>query len=139
MLASSPGSAHDGRPVPRPPSVAAATVIMYCLAGLALLGCCAIGVIAGNHGSARPTAVLWVLAAVLLGSAVLNGVLGYQVGRGRQWARITALVLNSVGILISVVSLVRGSASGCLSLSLDLVIVVLLSTEPAREYFRASG
>jgi hypothetical protein len=120
-------------------SVTAAVVIMYCLAGLGLIGCCGLSLTATKVPSAAPGAVLWVLAATALGVGLINGVLGYQVYRGKRWARNATLALNWLVVAVSVVDFARGYSATCLGTVVYLVLICLLSTQPARAYFRRFG
>jgi hypothetical protein len=130
----------------RPGTVTAAAVILFVSAGLALLACCGINALAGEADlDDSEQTVLLVYSGVLVVVSLLNILFGYHILQGRQWARVTTIVLCVLGIVGSVVSLVVSAgedASGsnglstCFGLVLNIVIIVLLSGERASDYFR---
>ncbi|MPZ25762.1 MAG: hypothetical protein GEV12_04760 [Micromonosporaceae bacterium] len=129
----------------RPGTVTAAAVILFIGAGLGVLSCCGVNYLAGQAdlSSAEQNLVL-VLGAILLGSALLTGVLGYYILQGRQWARVTTIVLCVIGVIVSVVNQfasfgdaeASGPLSTCLGVILNLVVIGLLSGQQASHYFR---
>jgi cytochrome c oxidase subunit IV len=147
------GSSHSSRsPLPyrtipqRPGSVTGAAVILFVSAGLALLACCGINALAGEADlNDSDQDLLLVYSAVLVVVSLLNILFGYHILQGRQWARVTTIVLCALGIVGSVVSLfiaAGGEASSsdglstCFGIVLNVVIIILLSGERASDYFR---
>jgi hypothetical protein len=140
-------SAYEYRVAPqRPGTVTAAAVILFISAGLGLLACCGIYYLAsGADLDNAAQTVLLVFTAVIVVFSLFNGVLGYFILQGRQWARITTIVLCALGIAGSVASLLIGAGgedagssglSTCTGLALNIAIIVLLSGERASDYFR---
>jgi hypothetical protein len=129
----------------RPGTVTAAAVILFVSAGLGLLACCGLNLLAGEAtlGDDEQN-VLLLVSAIIVVFSLFNGVLGYYVLQGRQWARITTIVLCVIGILTSVVSLFAtidstggsNSLGTCFGIVLNIVIIGLLSGESAGSYFR---
>lgn len=129
----------------RPGNVTAAAVILFVGAGLGVLGCCGINYLAGQAdlSSAEQNLVL-LLGAILLGSALLNVLLGYYILQGRQWARVTTIVFCSIAIVASVVNQfasfgdaeATGPLGTCLGVILNVLVIGLLSGERAGYYFR---
>jgi hypothetical protein len=65
--------------------------------------------------------------------------LGWAVGRRRRWARRTVLVLCGIGVALALVRLVAGGfAAAVPGLAWPVVYAVLLSTDSARSWFRAT-
>jgi hypothetical protein len=113
-------------------------VILYIGAGLALVACCGINILAANEGEELGGLALF-LGALLAGAGVLNAVLGYYVMQGRQWARITTIVFCAIGILgVGLQLLVdsSGALSNCVSVIINGAIIALLSSEAASDFFR---
>lgn len=135
---------HWEPPLVRPASVTAAAVLLYIGAGLALLGCCGVTVLAGEVGDDLAGPLMF-LTGILLFVAVINGVLGYFVMAGRQWARIVAIVLCGLDIVVSGFQYLAdpeaaaAGAAGCFGVLLRVVIIALLSGREASDYFRRSG
>jgi hypothetical protein len=136
---------HTSQPE-RPGTVTAAAVILFIGAGLGLLACCGLNVLASE---AEPNddaqTVLLVVSAVIVVFSLFNAVLGYYVLQGRQWARVVTIVLSAIGIVTSLISLVvaaggetggSSSVGTCFGIILNAVIIGLLSGSSASEYFR---
>jgi hypothetical protein len=129
----------------RPGTVTAAAVILFISAGLGLLACCGLNVLAGEAtlGDSEQN-LLMVFSAVIVVVSLLNAVLGYYVLQGRQWARVTTIVLCVIGIITSIISLIAsidsvGGSTGlgtCFGIVLNGVIIGLLSGSRASDYFR---
>src|SRR5689334_21782240 len=124
------------RPMERPPSVTAAGAILWVLAGLALLGICALGAFAGGHRSTvhGPTLAAFLIVLVVVG--IVDGLLGHNVLHGRRRARIAAIAFGCLNIALGILAIARGTPSGCVSIGLQAVIIGLLSTTAAGAYFR---
>jgi hypothetical protein len=115
-------------PIQRPSSVTAAGAILWVLAGLAALGVCAFAVLANNPEAKGNGQALVLLAILLAVIGIVDGVLAYNVLRGRQWARIVAIAFGALNIV-----------SGCISIGLQATIIGLLMTTAAGAYFRNPG
>jgi hypothetical protein len=137
------------RPYPdRPGTVTAAAVILFVSAGLGLLACCGINLLAGEAElEGDEQTVLLVFSVVIAVVSLLNALFGYFILQGRQWARVTIIVLCALGIAGSLVGLFIGAGSEdagsnglstCFGLVLNIVIIVLLSGERASDYFRSA-
>jgi hypothetical protein len=122
---------------PRPDAVRTAVTLLYATLGL--------GVLRSALESARLAAESSVVAflAIALVSLGLTGFLTYMTGRGRNWARITLLVLFLIGVPLSMgplaTSLATSPVSGVLGLAqvgLQVVALVLLFRPPASTWFR---
>jgi hypothetical protein len=133
-------------PAPRRPgTVTAAAVLLFVTAGLGILGGIGMGVAVNVIGaSGEDLALLTGIAVYLLLTAALSLVVGIFILKGRQWARITAIVLNAVGIATGLIDLIltltdgaAGGGGGCAGLGLNVAVIALLGTEGARGYFRA--
>ncbi|MGH3678931.1 MAG: hypothetical protein ACRDT2_01175 [Natronosporangium sp.] len=129
----------------RPGNVTAAAVILFVGAGLGALGCCGVNYLAGQADlSSAEQNLVMLLGAILLGSALLNVLLGYYILQGRQWARVTTIVFCSIAIVASVVNQfasfgdaeATGPFSTCLGVILNVLVIGLLSGERAGYYFR---
>jgi hypothetical protein len=132
-------------PPQRPGTVTAAAVILFVGAGLALLACCGLNLLASDAELAPEGSRLVLLISGILGvSGVLNLVFGYFLLQGRQWARITTIVLSAIGIVLQIVGFVTGGETGstvagsCVGILLNIIVIRLLSGSSASEYFRAS-
>jgi hypothetical protein len=132
-------------PPERPGTVTAAAVILFISAGLGLLLCCGINVLAGEAElDDNQQNLLFLFSAIIAVFSVANIVLGYYVLQGRQWARITTIVLCVLGILSATVSVfvaIGGDGGGnslgtCVGIILNIVIIGLLSGSSASDYFR---
>lgn len=129
----------------RPGTVTAAAVIMLGEAGLLFLACCGISFLSGEGElSSQGQTLLTYLTIAFFGFGAFFALLGYLLLQGRQWARITTIVLCALSIAASVIPLflgLEGAADGllttCLGDALNIVIIGLLSNERARDYFRS--
>lgn len=130
-------------PPERPGTVTAAAVILFVSAGLGLLACCGLNLMAGEAGvSSDVETYLAIFSVILVAVSVFNAVLGYYLLQGRQWARITTIVVCGLGIAGSVIAVFAGAnggnniASSCVGLLLNVLVIGLLSGSQASDYFR---
>lgn len=145
------GYANPGRRS-APPSVLAIAVLQYVGGSLALIGAALAGFAAimvsqdaraeydviSPEGAARLFGVAAVAAAL---SGLVALLLGRQVHRGRQWARVVLFVLS--GLNVAGVGLSIASAQAVWPYALGLVYptlcLALLNTRAARLWFRPAS
>lgn len=124
----------------RPGTVTAAGVILLVSGGIGILACGGLTYLAGEVGLAdADRTVLTVVSAILLATSALTAALGYFVLRGRQWARVGAIVLAALGITAAVIGFFTGYDNvlgSCVGTVLNLVLIGLLSGASANDYFR---
>lgn len=132
-------------PPERPGTVTAAAVILFVGAGLALLLCCGLNLLASDADLApEESSALLLVNVILVVSGVLNLVFGYFILQGRQWARVTTIVFSAIGIVLQLVGFLTGGetnstvAGNCIGLLLNVIVIGLLSGSSASEYFRAT-
>lgn len=124
-------------PVQRPGTVTATAGILYVTAGLTVLACCGIDV--AFYGITGPSTGLLLVNTLLIASATLNVWLASHILDGRQWARITLIVLAMANI--ASISLVPTSRLVWIipGIILNVLVVGLLISRTANAYFRALG
>lgn len=127
-------STWPGVYVERPGTVTAAAVILYLSAAAGLFLCFVTNQSLAEQGGTSGS-VGFVLFAVLVGSAVLNVVLGINLQLGRNWARITTLVFCWLGVALAVIQAVAGSPGSLLSLPLNAAVLALLYSQSSQTYF----
>lgn len=121
-------------PYPMPGKTKAAVVIMWIGAvlglvlGLVLL--VSIGPVADGRG------IYTFLILVLIATAALNAAFAIAIQKRRNWARITTIVLCSIGAAVQALSVLSGDASGVIGLGLNVVIIVLLASADSKEWCR---
>lgn len=127
-------------PPQRPGSVTAAAVILFGSAGLGALGCCGLLVLVNDLDDAGQR-MFTILGGILAVVVLLNVLLGYFLLQGRQWARVTTIVICTIGIGATILSLIltggQGGLSNCVGLIVNITLIALLSGSAASEYFRA--
>lgn len=121
-------------PYPMPGKTRAAVVIMWIGAvlglvlGLVLL--VSVGPVADGRG------IYTFLILVLIATAALNAAFAIAIQKRRNWARITTIVLCSIGAAVQALSVLSGDASGVIGLGLNVVIIVLLASADSKEWCR---
>ncbi|QSB14353.1 hypothetical protein JQS43_23120 [Natronosporangium hydrolyticum] len=139
MSIPSAGPSEYHLPPQRPGTVTAAAVILFVSAGLGFLVCCALGVIAGE-ADVDLGGLLTLLLLFVLATAAFNVWLGYYILQGRNWARITTIVICSISIATGLIGFAMapsdGILGGCIGLILNGVVIGLLSGREATIYFR---
>lgn len=135
------------QPRQRPGSVTFLAVIVFiqagfmALAGLALtLGGTFFGALLADLTAeaavgALVTALFLVVGVVFLALAVLEFFIARGLLRGRNWARITQIVLSFIGCLLTLGALAVGNFTGVLSLALNIAAIVILFGRNAKAYF----
>ena len=90
-----------------------------------------------DHGqSVSALASLLAIAAVAL--SILQAASGAFVFIGREWARITAIVICSVNVLAGLFTLVSGGAAqACVGIAVNVALIVALNKEPVADWCRA--
>jgi hypothetical protein len=141
----SPARSPYPQPPGRPGTVTAAAVILFVSAGIGLLACCGLNVLAGEAtlGDDEQN-LLMLFSAIIVVFSLLNIVLGYYILQAKQWARVATIVVCVIGIITGLISVFAGldgaggsnSLGSCLGLVLNIVIIGLLSGSSASEYFR---
>jgi hypothetical protein len=117
-------------PMVRPSVVTAASVLLYIFAGIGILASLFVLLAAAGLASGAITA----LALLMLAMSIVNIVLATKILNGSNGARITAIVLLSIGIVLD---LVNFDAQSVLSIGLGVLVIGLLSwNRDAQEYFR---
>jgi O-antigen/teichoic acid export membrane protein len=117
-----------------PGKTKAAVVIMWIGAVLGLvLGLVflvSIGPVADGRG------IYTFLIVVVIATAALNAAFAIAIQKRRNWARITTIVLCSIGAAVQALSVLSGDASGVVGLGLNAVIIVLLASADSKEWCR---
>jgi len=108
--------------------------IIYFLGGIALI---ALGALMrrGLHMPRFLHGVVSVIGVVIIIVAFLYLVLAWGLWTGRGWAWTVSLVLAILGIIIAILSLLRGGVFTLLVLVLDAIIVYYLYTPNVRSFF----
>jgi cytochrome c oxidase subunit IV len=116
---------------------------MFVSAGLGLLACCGITYLAGEADVAgADETFLVVFTVITVVFSLFNAVLGYYILQGRQWARITTIVVCALGIAGSVIAVFAGAngedniLTSCLGGLVNVLVIGLLSGSQASDYFR---
>lgn len=116
----------------RPSVVTAASVLLYVFAGFGILA----GLILLGSG-ATLTGLGTVVTLLLLGESVAYLVLATKILGGSNGAKVTAIVLLSIAMVLNLVDF---SASSVVSIGLGMLVIGLLSwNRDAQEYFRANA
>jgi len=116
----------------RPSVVTAASVLLYIFAGLGILGGLIVLLAGASVGAAG--GVIMALALLVIGMSIVNIVLATKILNGSNGARITAIVLLSIGIVLDVVNFDTRSV---ISIGLGLLVIGLLAwNRDAQSYFR---
>lgn len=95
-------------------------------------------------GAATDTVARWVavLGVVIAGCAVFMIVLAALAMRGRRWAAITSVVLQSISVLLVLVGLANDNSSPAFSvvfLLASVAVIALYLSPPASRFFAAAG
>ncbi|MDP9795786.1 hypothetical protein J2S43_004298 [Catenuloplanes nepalensis] len=128
---------------PAPPGVQALAILHYvsaaamavCAAAMLLLPADVIADVGYASGGEVPLVLRFSAGALVVG-ALFNALVGQQLQRGRQWARILTLVLSAftmVGVLLLLVQ--TGDPAGLASLVWPALSAALLNTRAARSWF----
>lgn len=116
-------------PPERPSVVTAASVLLYIFAGLGLLGGL---IILGVGGTV--SGVIVALSVLIIGLSIVYIVLATKILNGSNGARITAIVLLSISVVLN---LVNFDARSVISIGLGLLVIGLLAwNRDAQAYFR---
>jgi hypothetical protein len=117
-------------PMVRPSVVTAASVLLYIFAGIGILASLFVLLAAAGLASGAITA----LALLMLAMSIVNIVLATKILNGSNGARITAIVLLSIGILLD---LVNFDAQSVISIGLGVLVIGLLAwNRDAQAYFQ---
>jgi hypothetical protein len=117
-------------PMERPSVVTAAAVLLYIFAGIGILASLFVLLAAAGLASGAITA----LALLMLAMSIVNIVLATKILNGSNGARITAIVLLSIGILLD---LVNFDAQSVISIGLGVLVIGLLAwNRDAQAYFQ---
>lgn len=84
-------------------------------------------------------AIIMFLGFFLLAVAVLDLFIGMGLLKGQGWARITAIVLSGVGLLLGVFALVVGDFSQILGIALNGLVVFGLLRPESAAFFGGAG
>lgn len=153
-----PGGAGGSRPGP-PPSVSLAVKLIYVGAVLSLLGLIATVTLMGQmrqkvEDASPDLSHAQVDTAVHIGmiSGIVGGIIGILIwigmaiviGRGKNWARIVAVVLTVINVLGTIFNLTQHNSLFAnivqiISAVLAIVITVLLFRPDAKPFFAANG
>lgn len=114
----------------RPSVVTAASVLLYIFAGLGVLG----GLVVLFAGAGVSSGLVTLLGLVVLGLSIVNIVLATKILGGSNGARIAAIVLLSIGIVLDIVNF---DTRSIVSIGLALLVIGLLAwNRDAQQYFR---
>lgn len=128
-------------PVQRPGWVVMVAVFQFIGGGGAILGGLLLATIGGSVAAAFGSlgdlfgGFIAALGIVLIVLGVLEVLLGTQVLRGREWARILSLVLAFIGAAGQAFGLMMGNFFGVFGLAIDVLIIVGLMITPTRLWF----
>ncbi len=112
----------------KPASVAVATTLFWASLGVGLVN----GGLAINAVPPDELAFALVIAAIVIGTMAFVII---KISQGKNWARITFLVVWIFGLPFAVISTPWWSARN-LPTALELLALVLLFTSPSNEWFR---
>lgn len=129
-------------PAQRPGWTTTAVVLQFIsggfatLVGLVLLvgGSAMARFIPGVGGDIAGT-ILGVIGAFILVFGILYLLLATQVAKGRNWARITSIVLSSISGFFTLLGIVGGNVFGIFSLAFDVLIIVGLALPVSAAWF----
>jgi hypothetical protein len=124
---------YDWAPPAMPASVKAARVLLYALAGLALVLLSAVSIAGFSAGEIGALAG----APVLLGLA--GAVLAAGLGPGRMQVRIGIVVVEAVWTLLAIGGVGQGDPTGLVTAVLTVAVLVLVNTRAARAYLHRSA
>lgn len=110
--------------------IAVLNIIGGAIMALAALGALGAGPELDLEPEAASAVAIFLMALAALQITVSVGLL-----RLRNWARITAVVLYSLGVLFGFIGLVSGSPAGLFQLVIGLVAAIYLSSEGVRDAF----
>ncbi|MEK6976533.1 MAG: hypothetical protein AABY18_09355 [Candidatus Thermoplasmatota archaeon] len=138
------GSAESAGPQQRPGWVLAVAILQFINGGFAILGGLAVAFFGtlfaaimsaffGPLGALGGLLVAIGLVIVIFG--VLYVLLAMQVLKGRDWARITSIVLSSISGAFGLLSLMGGNFTTLFSLAFDVLIIVGLCLPESRAWF----
>lgn len=82
--------------------------------------------------------ILWVIGAVLIIIGLLYLVLAYGLWTGRGWAWLISLILAGLGVVGSLLSLLRGGVVAIITLLLDVLIIYYLTRPNVKVFFGKS-
>ena len=135
------------RPLRRPAPTTVGAILLVLRAGAASLVAAVVGLnwvgglttpgVAIDPGSS--SALVWGVVGVVGVFALLELFLAWRVFAGRNWARLIGMVLSLLAIITQAVTGATGGASiswetNLLGLSIDVLILLALSSERSREY-----
>jgi len=134
----------------KPDSVKRAVLLLYCSIGISVVSFVRIIVQFSQRASDIPSSILLIAFLVPVISIALLWFLTYKIGQGRNWARITLIVLLILGTLSGVVGLLAlgGQPSGMLPSSfftkliegvqwvLQVLVLIFLLQKSSADWFR---
>ena len=99
----------------------------------------ALAVVSSAFFSAVNLAIPVGLGIIAAGAVVILGILGLLVGwglwTGKGWARILAIILSGLGVLISLAGLVLGSIPSVVGLAIDGLVLWYLFRPNVKAFF----
>jgi hypothetical protein len=116
-----------------PRSVRVARVLLYGMAGLAAAFLAALAVAGFQAGE------IGALALIPLVFGVSGAVLGWRLGPGRHWVRVTIIVVEAIWSLLSLGVIGEGDPTGYVTLAAAIAVLVLINTRSARGYLARSA
>ncbi|MEV0648617.1 hypothetical protein AB0I28_25480 [Phytomonospora sp. NPDC050363] len=136
-------------PAPKKPGQVLAVQIIFwiqlglglCIGGLAALGGAAVGSLsdaelADAGVSTSDVPLIMTAAIVTIISSLVAGYLAFMVPSRKKWVRTAGLILVAVTLAGNIVSvLIQPGASSFVSFVLPIVLIVLLVSRPAKEWF----
>lgn len=130
-----------GGPVQRPGWVMMVAIFQFIGGGFLILG----GILVATVGSVFAQFLdelgdliggfIVIIGILMLAFGVLEILLGTQVLKGREWARIVSLVLAFVAGAFDLIGLMGGNFFGIVSLAIDVLIIVGLLNPQTRAWF----
>lgn len=125
----------------KPGTVTTAQVFLWIGVAASALAVCLIGGALGSAGAGAPAAAqlaLTITIIVIVPFAVLSGILAVKLGAGRNWARITTVVLYSISLALTVVTVLTGlrefGIDALISMTISLVVVLCLTGPAAKRW-----
>lgn len=127
-----PGYGYGGQPA-IPAQVTTASVLLFVMGGLAILGGLILAAFASVSGLVTALAVI----SLLLGGVEIW--LGVAVRQLKPWARTAALAVSGVVAVLQLISLISGGFLSIVVFAMAVVVIYMLSQKPVAEAFARSG
>ncbi|WP_327000134.1 hypothetical protein OHA72_34030 [Dactylosporangium sp. NBC_01737] len=123
---------------PRDVWVASIVLVLFGLLGI-LVGLLLLAAVENDRDHGQSVGALASLLAVAtVALAILQAVSGAFVFVGREWARVTGIVICAVNVLAGLFTLVSGGAAqACVGIAVNVALIVALNKEAVADWCRA--